>query len=179
MDPVEFLREKIEAYNLWDEEIHLKRNDFLKFGNITDSNVYYITEGCISIYILDSNGEEQDIRFGYRESFVAALDSFISEKPSDMYMQALRKTKIKAIRKSTFMKFLDMDNSYRLIWYSILEQLILQCLERERDLLAITPMERYQRVFKRSPQLFQEVPLKYIASYLRMAPETLSRLRNS
>jgi len=179
MNPVEFLKEKIDTYNLWDGEIHLKRNDFLKFGEKVDSNVYYIVEGSIRVYIIDSNGEEQDIRFGYPSSFVAVLDSFISEKPSDMYLQALRKTRVKLVKKATFMDFLEMDNSYRIVWYAIMEQLILQFMERERDLLAISPMERYQRVMKRSPQLFQEVPLKYIASYLRMAPETLSRLRKS
>jgi hypothetical protein len=40
------------------------------------------------------------------------------------------------------------------------------------------PAERYERVLKRSPKLFQEVPNKYIANYLRMSPETLSRLKN-
>jgi len=55
----------------------------------------------------------------------------------------------------------------------------LQQMERERDLLTSSPMERYLRVKDRSPQLFQEIPNKYIASYLRMTPETLSRLKKS
>ena len=50
-------------------------------------------------------------------------------------------------------------------------------LERETDLLIKSPQVRYEKVLKRSPQLFQEIPLTYIASYLRMTPETLSRLR--
>lgn len=64
-------------------------------------------------------------------------------------------------------------------WMQILEQLIYQQLERELDLLIESPSERLNRVLKRSPNLFQEIPLKYIASYLRMTPETLSRLRKS
>lgn len=52
-------------------------------------------------------------------------------------------------------------------------------LEREIDLLTSSPFERYNRILERSPQVFQEIPLKYIASYLRMTPETLSRLRKS
>jgi hypothetical protein len=51
--------------------------------------------------------------------------------------------------------------------------------EREKDILTYSPLKRYQRVLKRSPQLFQEIPNKYIASYLRMSPETLSRLKKS
>ena len=60
-----------------------------------------------------------------------------------------------------------------------MEQLILQQLEREKDILTSSPIERYKRVLKRSPQLFQEIPNKYIADYLRMTPETLSRIKKS
>ena len=49
-------------------------------------------------------------------------------------------------------------------------------LEREVDLITYSPQKRFERVFERSPQLFQEIPQKYIASYLRMTPETLSRI---
>ena len=52
-------------------------------------------------------------------------------------------------------------------------------MERERDILTSSPLERYNRVLKRSPLLFQEIPNKYIADYLRMTPETLSRIKKS
>ncbi len=55
--------------------------------------------------------------------------------------------------------------------------LTLQQLEREIDILTKSPKERYERVLRRSPQLFQEIPNKHIANYLRMSPETLSRLK--
>jgi hypothetical protein len=58
------------------------------------------------------------------------------------------------------------------------EQLALQ-VAREIDLLTDSPTMRLERILKRSPQLFNEIPLKYIASYLRMTPETLSRIRKS
>ncbi|WP_317127531.1 MULTISPECIES: hypothetical protein [Chryseobacterium] len=65
------------------------------------------------------------------------------------------------------------------MWTIILEDLVLQQVEREKDLLISAPKERYERVLKRSPQLFQQIPDKYIANYLRMSPETLSRLKKS
>ena len=65
------------------------------------------------------------------------------------------------------------------IWHLILGDLIFQQMERERDILTSSPIKRYKRVLSRSPQLFQEIPNKYIASYLRMTPETLSRIKKS
>ena len=61
----------------------------------------------------------------------------------------------------------------------LLEELFAQQIEREIDILTHSPVERYKRVLERSPQLFQEIPAKYIASYLRMTPETLSRIQKS
>ena len=61
----------------------------------------------------------------------------------------------------------------------VMHGLVQSLMEREIDLLTLSPRNRYNRVLERSPQLFQHIPLKYIASYLRMTPETLSRLRNS
>ena len=68
----------------------------------------------------------------------------------------------------------------RLLTYNqLLKELMATFYEREVDLLTSSPAERLERVRKRSPQLFQEVPHKYIASYLRMSPETLSRMLKS
>jgi nitrogen-specific signal transduction histidine kinase len=64
-------------------------------------------------------------------------------------------------------------------YIQLLETLVTQQIDREIDLLITSPTERLRRVLERSPNLFQQVPLKYIASYLRMKPETLSRIRNS
>ena len=50
-------------------------------------------------------------------------------------------------------------------------------ITRETEVLTFTPEERYERLWKRSPHLFQLVPQKYIASYLGMKPETLSRVK--
>jgi hypothetical protein len=57
--------------------------------------------------------------------------------------------------------------------------MIIGQLEREVDLLTNDPAERYRRVLNRSPRLFQEVPAKYIANYLRMTPETMSRIKKT
>jgi CRP-like cAMP-binding protein len=140
--------------------------------------LYFIVSGSLRIFVTDEF-EEHTIRFGYQNNFIAALDSFITEKPSDLYIQALKKTELKVITKEKFMHFIESSRENLQLWHHILGWLIYQQMERERDILISSPFERYQRVLKRSPQLFQEIPHKYIASYLRMTPETLSRMKKS
>ncbi len=176
MNLVEELKNKIDTSNLWDKNIILERNEYLKVKGSIDTHLYFITTGSLKIFFEDEF-EEQIIRLGYQNNFIAALDSFISEKPSDLYIQALKKTEVKRIKKSSFIQMIQSNTENLMLWYQIMGQLIYQQIEREKDILTYSPKKRYERVLKRSPQLFQEIPNKHIASYLRMTPETLSRLK--
>lgn len=166
-----------EIIELSQKEITIERNEFLKVKGSIDTNVYYIVSGSLRIFVL-SEYEEQIIRFGYKENLIVSLDSFLSNKPSDLFIQAIKKSVIKVISKQQFDTFLETENN-RKLWTKILADLVIQQMEREIDILTNSPKERYERVFKRSPQLFQEIPNRHIANYLRMSAETLSRLKKS
>lgn len=170
--------ELLKANNLFEKDLVLKRNEFLKVAGTLDTNIYFIEEGSLRIYI-EQEGEEQIIRFGYQNDLIVALDSFLTDQPSDFYIQAIKKTAVKIISKKAFFEFIQESEVNLKLWNTILENLVLQQMEREKDLLIASVNERYSRVLKRSPKLFQEIPHKYIANYLRMTPETLSRLKKS
>lgn len=178
MNRISHFINQITTLNLWDSQQTLSRNEYLKVKGTIDTNLYYIRSGTLRIYVAEEQ-EEHIIRFGYKDNFIAALDSFISEKPSDLYIQALKRTEVKIIKKATFMDFVESSEANTKVWQLMMGDLIFQQMERERDILTTSPLERYNRVFARSPQLFQEIPNKYIASYLRMTPETLSRVKKS
>ena len=164
--------------DLAEQTITIGRNQFVNLANATDTNIYFVESGSLQIYVLD-DGEVRIVRFGYAHDLIVALDSFLTEKPSDFYIQALKKTTLKVISKKTFIQHIQQNDQTRQLWTKILEDLVLQQLEREKDLLTNSPRERYRRVLQRSPKLFQQIPNKHIANYLRMTPETLSRLKKS
>jgi CRP-like cAMP-binding protein len=166
-----------EIINLSDKIITLERNEYLVVKGSVDTNLYYIESGSLRVFVLD-DVEERNIRFGYIGDLVVSLDSFLTNKSSELYIQAIKKTIVKVISRQKFNHFLNNDMS-RHLWTSILENLILQQMNREIDILTNSPKVRYHRVLQRSPKLFQEIPHKHIANYLRMTPETLSRLKKS
>ncbi|MEO6819251.1 MAG: cyclic nucleotide-binding domain-containing protein [Ginsengibacter sp.] len=166
-----------EIFSLSEKTITLERNEFLKVKGSIDTNAYFIESGSLRVFVLDDY-EEQIIRFGYKDNLIASIDSFLTNKPSDFFIQAIKKTVVKVITKPQIDHFLESENN-RILWTKILEDLVLQQMEREVDILTSSPKARYQRVLKRSPQLFQEIPNRYIANYLRMSAETLSRLKKS
>lgn len=164
--------------DLFKEKKIIQRYQFLKVKDETDTNIYFIEKGSVRIFMMDED-EERIIRFGYSGNIIVSLDSFLSGKPSDFYIQAIKKTEVKTASKKDFYQFIQSSDEHLKIWILVLEDLVLQQLEREKDLLINSPQERFERVLKRSPKLFQEIPQKYIANYLRMSPETLSRLKKS
>lgn len=143
-------------------------------------------EHCHFIFLIDKGAvkvtewideKEQIIRFGYKGNWLTALDSFLSDKPTRFSIETLKSTVVRRIKKNDFLSFVSSSPSIMKKWNVLLENLVLQQMERESDLLHNNPKDRYDRVLQRSPQLFQEIPLRHIANYLRMTPETLSRLR--
>lgn len=154
------------------------RNAYLCHAGTMATDIYYIEEGSVQVYVTDQE-EEQIIRFGYAGNIIVALDSFLTGSPTSFYMQAIKQTRVSIIRKEDFMQWIYSDAAYIQLWARLMEDLVIQQMEREIDLLTTAPKDRYDRVLARSPQLFQQIPNKYIASYLRMSPETLSRLKKS
>ena len=172
-DQIEFTQGLLNAF----EDItavQFKKGHILTGEGSIENNLYYIVEGAVKIYY-QSELNEHVIRLGYNGSMLNALTSFFSQKPSDLVVEVLRESRIKVLKRNEVMNIVKTSYGYQ----EFLEKLMIQQLEREVDLLQDSPSERLNRVLKRSPQLFQHIPLKYIASYLRMSPETLSRIRKS
>ena len=159
-------------------EIELSRGDFLIRQGQVERHTYYVLSGAVAVKLFKAN-ESHTIRFGYTGSFLNSIPSFFDDSPSHFDIVALKKTKVKAFAKSALFELIGSSEEYKDAYISVLENLATQFVEREIDLLASSPAERYQRVLERSPKLFEEIPLRHIADYLRMTPETLSRLRKS
>lgn len=162
----------------WSEQLQLNRNDYLISRGEIERNIYYVKSGTLRV-VMEDQDEEHTIRFGYPGTLFTALDSFLTGKPTLYSIQAIKKCELLAMNRQAFKELLKENEDYAAFYYTLLEQLVVQQMERETDLLTSSPAERYRRVLQRSPNLFQVIPNKYIASYLRMTPETLSRLKKS
>lgn len=154
MNSLEYFIQEFNRQSLWHKEIVLDRNDYLKTSGTIDTNFYFVVEGSLRIFVLDEQ-EEHTIRFGYKNNLIAALDSFLNKQPSELYIQALKKTTVKVIKKETFVNFIYSSENNIKLYIALLEGFALQQMERERDILTNSPKERYFRVLERSPQLFQ------------------------
>lgn len=156
--------------------IQLKKGELLIREGQTEQHLYYVKEGALRAFY-QSEKEEHTVRFGYQDNIINSLASYISQQPSELCLEALKKTSVLALKKAQIETLIYSNHDNTIAYLHLIEQLVVQQIERETDLLIESPSARLERVLRRSPNLFQHIPLKHIASYLRMSPETLSRIR--
>ena len=115
--------------------------------------------------------------FMFENDYVSAYYSFLSRRPSLMAIQALTPVIVYSMSEKDLDRLCNESKNAERIGRLNAERIYRRKEEREISLLTMSATERYTELLKRSPQLFQQIPLKYIASYLGIQPESLSRIR--
>lgn len=155
---------------------HFPKGAFISEVGRVEKRFYIVEEGVQRMYF-EHDGNEYCLGFSYDHSWSGDFDSFVSQRPGRFQVQAVSDTILVGIERSDLARLYDripaMDRWGRLI----LEELVQGRATREIEQLTLSAEERYRRILKRSPHLLQLVAQKDIASYLRMTPETFSRLR--
>jgi len=133
----------------------------------------------LRIYYTNENGEEITCYFSLETEFVTSLASFSKEIRSIENIQAIVTTELLVISKIDLEKlYQELPNTQELGRKAI-EKIALNMEKRIFLFLNKNAEERYQDMLKNSPILIKKVPLKYLASYLGITPQHLSRLRKT
>ncbi|MEM6316670.1 MAG: Crp/Fnr family transcriptional regulator [Bacteroidota bacterium] len=167
--------EKEALLALWTLPKKVNRFDFLIQRGRRASHLYFIKKGTMRIYYV-TNRTEVCVGFGYANTLICSYPSFVQNQPSQYYIQALSDTELIGIPRQKFYDCLESSWNLEKHWRQMTERALLGRIEREIDLVTHSPKERLDRLLARSPHIFQLFAHKYIASYLRMTPETLSRI---
>ena len=154
-----------------------RRGELMQAPGAAHSPLYLITEGAAQVYYVLPDGARQTLRLGYPGEMLAALPGFFLGVSSALGVEALRRCGGYALGRAAVTGFCESSPERAAAYARHLELITCGLMARELDLLESDPVKRYRTVLARSPRLFEHVPLRYIASYLRMTPETLSRVR--
>ena len=144
----------------------------------TCRHIYWIVKGLVRQFYY-KNKKELTEYMATENTICMSIESLFKEEPSLQILQALEPTIIYALPmhqlEAVAMKSVNIQMLYRKI---LEESLIIS--QHHADMLRFeSALDRYLKLVKRSPQLVRRAPLVYIASYLQMTPETLSRVRTS
>lgn len=154
-----------------------KNEMILKEGEIC-KNIYYIEHGLIRQFYY-KNDRELTEHLGVDHTIFMCIESLFKEEPTHLQVQAIEPTLLFALPKAKLEEVALHNVNIQILYRKILEESLI-ISQLHADLVRFeTAQNRYKRLCKISPQLVLRAPLVYIASYLQMTPETLSRVRSS
>ncbi len=156
----------------------LKKGDFFsKAGRISD-RLGFVNSGLLrSFYTI--KGKETTTFFQMQGSIAAALMSFLQMKPAIENIQALEDSELVVISRKNLLNLYDENWKWQQVGRVITERYYVKMEERTISLQSLSAQEKYENFLLEFPELIQVVPLYYIASFLGISPETLSRIRKN
>jgi CRP-like cAMP-binding protein len=152
-----------------------KKHLVLKLGQIEEF-LYFIEKGILRFYIPK---DENDITFGFafENRFTSGYSSFITREPSVYQIETLTPSILWRVSFNDLQFIYDNTEIGNTIGRKASEELFMEKSKREISLLNESPETRYLNLFIEQPQLIKQIPLKYIASYIGVTPQALSRIR--
>lgn len=154
----------------------LKRKEFLWLEGDVCRTVYFVNEGCLR-YFHNADGTERTGQFFFENSWYTDYRSFLSEQPSLLNAQALEPTQLWALSKTDLYELYNQHPKIERFGRIMAENAYLGVHKRNLALRAETPEERYLKLIQERPKVVERISLQYIASYLGIQPESLSRIR--
>lgn len=154
---------------------YAKGEMILKEGEVCE-NIYYIDKGLIRQFYYKNNKELTE-HIGADGEIFMCIESLFKEEPTSLQAEAIEASTIYLIPKHRLEQVALHNVNIQILYRKILEESLI-ISQQHADLLRFeTAQNRYLRLCKMSPQVVLRAPLVYIASYLQMTPETLSRVR--
>ena len=147
----------------------------LKEGDVCE-HIYYVERGLTRQFYF-KNGKELTEHIGVEHSIVMCIESLFKEKPTYLQLEALEPTLVYAMPKHRLEEVALHNVNIQILYRKILEESLIISQVHADMLRFETAQDRYLKLCKQSPQVVLRAPLVYVASYLQMTPETLSRVR--
>ena len=157
-------------------ERSFKKGEYLVSEGEVENYVNLIIEGVCRVYYV-KKGIEYTYVFALEHEWISSYESFNSIMPSDEYIQAVTNMKVYSIHRDNLKNLFSLNSKFSILERYVVNQIINDKTKRLRSFVIDSPDERYLELLKKKSNLVQKIPLKYLATYIGITAESLSRLR--
>lgn len=153
-----------------------KKTMLLHEGDICNFEAY-INKGCIRSYYIDENGFEVTLQFAIEDWWVSDIASFQDHVPSNMFIETLEDCELLMLSPQTKEELLARVPKLERVFRLMVQRNLAVLQSRLFKTISTSAREKYLDFLKRYPTIPQRVAQHYIASYLGISPEFLSKVR--
>ncbi|SEO42897.1 cAMP-binding domain of CRP or a regulatory subunit of cAMP-dependent protein kinases [Flavobacterium sp. CF108] len=153
-----------------------KKTILLQAGEVCNFEAY-INKGCIREYFIDDAGIELTLQFATEDWWVSDITSFEDQIPSDMYIETLEDCELLVLTRQSKENLINEVPQLERMFRLMIQRHLSKLQKRLFKTVSSTAMDQYIEFVTRYPTISQRVSQQYIASYLGITPEFLSRLR--
>ena len=182
----EILKKQVFAFHPIDEdawsdlmqpwtEVTVKRKQPLTLAGEKEKYLYLVLDGVQRAFYTHHN-KEVTIVFSYPHSFSGIVDSFLLQTPSLYQLETLTESRLLRISYHDFAALIDKHRSIETWVRKSVTQVLSATLQREIELIAFSAEEKFTALLRRSPQVLNLIPHKYLASYIGVDPTNFSKL---
>jgi CRP-like cAMP-binding protein len=168
-------KEKEEISKILIKQNFKAKQNLLRNGEVSD-RVFFVLEGLVRGYYYDEKQQEHSTWFVTDGGFIYSVMSYVHQKPSFEYIEALEDTTVFSLKKEDIYKMIHFSSNLAIIYARLTEQYLAVYDQRHRS-LQLKPEERYERFTSQYPKLEARLKIDHLASYLGIGRSTLLDLR--
>ena len=161
--------------NAVDKKIYQKNELIFTEGKISDE-IYFVTKGCVRLFY-NVDGNDKTAFFYTEGQFICAGESYTFNIPAIENFQAIEQTELFVFEKSKIENLLKEVPKFEVLARIATENELITCQKVIASFVTKSAEERYIDLLNTNGELFHRVPQQYIASFLGVSPETLSRIK--
>lgn len=172
-----FTAEEFEIFDSVLERKKVPKKTFLlQEGEVCNFEAY-VVKGCIRTYYIDENGFDVTLQFAIEDWWVSDIASFYEQSPSKLFIETLEDCELLMLNPETKEELLAMVPKFERVFRLMIQRNLAVTQNRLINTISKTAQEKYLDFIERYPTIPQRVPQHYIASYLGISPEFLSKVR--
>lgn len=170
-EEMELILSYFKPYNAKKKEILLREGDL-------SNKMFFVVKGCLRIYFIKDVGTEVTRRIIFENDSSASMISFITEKPSKEYIEAVLDTELLYMHRTDFYNLVETLPVWEKFYLRQLEYAYVANTSRLMSFITNDATERYLELLEENPEIVKRLPNKLVANYLNITQEGLSRLKS-
>lgn len=174
---VKLTESDIEFCKQYFELTSLPKNNIAEEERRIPAHLYFIIRGFMRLFYYDDNGDEVTTLIASPNKFITPFLDFIHQKRSNLNVECITDCEVYIIERSKLVELIDKNENFKKFSLVIFEQAAATDQIRANDFATLTAELRYKKLLEQQPEIIQNVPVQYIASYLGIKPQSLSRIR--